>query len=38
MPEYIMMPKLCALNENSKVMDEAKFRPKSHHRKDPEYL
>ena len=38
LPEYSMMSKLCALDENSKVMDEAKFRPQSYHRKDPEYL
>ena len=38
MPEYSTMPKLCALNEVSKDIDEAKFRPKSYHRKGPEYL
>ena len=33
-----MMPKPCALNEDSKVMDEAKFWPKSYRRKDPKFL
>ena len=38
MPEYSKMPKLCALNEDYTVMDEAKFRSKSYHRKGPEHL
>ena len=38
MPEYSRIPKLCALNEDYKIMDYAKFRPKSYYRKDPEHL
>ena len=38
MPEYSKMPKSCALNEDYTVMDEAKFRPRSHHRKGPEHM
>ena len=38
MPEYSKMPKSCALNEDSTVMDEAKFRPKSYHCKDPKHM
>ena len=36
MAEFGDLPKLAALNEDSVVQDEAKFRKKSHHRRSPE--